>query len=149
MFHSPQHAGSEAGNLPNNLIRLQVDPDPATLQTLTCMGFNQDSAANALRQCGNKQARAIEMLVSWGPSARASTPPTSTVDAEPGSSNRGTSTVTASVEGDASRQMATAAALLAQALQSDPAGQHMPTPCFWDLTVRLAEQRACIDHCHV
>lgn len=102
---------------------LQVEPDPETLQTLTCMGFNQESAANALRQCRNKQANAIAMLVSWGPPAREVAPSVGLVDAEASSSNGSMSKVTASAEGKASRQMVTAAALLAQALQSSPAGQ--------------------------
>ncbi|KAL3142217.1 hypothetical protein ABBQ38_002565 [Trebouxia sp. C0009 RCD-2024] len=100
----------------------QVEPDPKTLQTLTCMGFNQESAANALRQCRNKQANAIDMLVSWGPPARELAPLVGRVDAEPSRGNSSMSQVTASTEGNASRQMVGAAALLAQALQSSPAG---------------------------
>lgn len=103
---------------------LQVDPDPSALQALTGMGFQQESAAKALQQCRNNQAKAIERLVSWGNAARASTPSTSAMrtGSEPSSSDR--LTEPASLGGDSSTQLVSAASLLAQALRSNPAGQH-------------------------
>lgn len=102
------------------------------------MGFNQESAANALRQCRNKQANAIDMLVSWGPPARELAPLVGRVDAEPSRGNSSMSQVTASTEGNASRQMVGAAALLAQALQSSPAGQQLLFVLLLDVVLMYA-----------
>ena len=102
----------------------QVNPDPNALQTLTSMGFHLDSAAKALQQCHNKQANAIERLVSWGEAARSLTPSTQppSTTTEPSSSLE--STWPASLGGDcSSSQPVSAASLLAQALQSNPAGR--------------------------
>ena len=90
------------------------------------MGFHQQSAAKALQQCRNHQGKAIEKLVSWGLSARALTPSISPIGTEPSSSDSSDiPRVAARIEGDSSSQLVTAASLLAQALQSDPAGQHL------------------------
>ena len=86
---------------------LQVDPDPDALQSLIHMGFDQESAAKALQQCGNNQAKAIDTLVTWGRPATA------------------TATNAVGVKNDSS-QSAGAASLLAQALQSGTSGQQLP-----------------------
>ena len=109
---------------------LQVDPDPSALQALTGMGFQLESAAKALQQCRNNQAKAIESLVSWGKAARASAPSTTALSTcgEPSSSepsSSGKPSEPASLGGDSSKQLVSAASLLAQALQSNPAGQHL------------------------
>lgn len=86
------------------------------------MAFHQDSAAKALQQCRNNQAKAIERLVSRGDAAKASPPPPSTSTEH---SSGLESTGPESLGGDSSSsQLASAASLLAQALQSNPAGQH-------------------------
>lgn len=105
-----------------NCCCLQVDPDPSALQALAGMGFQPESAAKALQQCRNNQSKAIERLVSWGEAARASTPSTSALrtDSEPSKSDKPAEP--ASLGGDSSKQLVSAASLLAQALQSNPTG---------------------------
>ena len=102
---------------------MQVDADPDALQTLTQMGFNKESAVKALQQCGNKQAKAIDTLVSWGQSATASA---NAAEVKDDSSGRAVPKEPASHDVNSSSQSVNAASLLAQALQSGTSGQPLP-----------------------
>lgn len=102
-------------------IPKQVVPDTGLLENLLNMGFNRDSAATALQQCHNHQAKAIEKLVSWGQAARAHNPGSASSRNKQGrivSQGLGDS-----VTGEGrSQPAADAASLLAEALRSSKSG---------------------------
>ena len=97
---------------------VQIDADPDALQSLIGMGFNPQSAARALQQCQNVQVKAINALVSWGQSARASTVAAGFASTTDTSSNTADSTGPTRADLDDFGQSAKAASLLAQALLS-------------------------------
>ena len=96
----------------------QAVPDTQLLENLLNMGFDRSSAATALQQCHNHQAKVIEKLVSWRQAASTQDPGTASSRSEEDSVV--SQDLGNSVTGEGhSQPAADAAGLLAQALQSN------------------------------
>ncbi len=125
----------------------QVNPDPAALDTLLNMGFNRDSATRALQQCQDDQAKAVDILVSWGQAARAasSSDVGDVASGSGGVSEAAGSSVTGTGVG---QPAADAASLLAQALQSSKPGTHIQLPACTsiDCTIFTMMQHTVLDN---
>lgn len=97
-------------------VSVQVHVDPDMLHSLVNMGFNEELARNALHQSHNVQAKALDVLASWGQSARAQDASADTA----AQSSAGAELPV--VRSGAGQSAADAASLLVQALQSNMSG---------------------------
>ena len=95
---------------------MQVHVDPDMLHSLVNMGYNQELAHNALDQSHNVQAKALDVLASWGQSARAQDASADTA------AQTSAGAELPVVRSGAGQSAADAASLLVQALQSNMSG---------------------------